>query len=104
MVEYKPRNILNNSVTIKKGAKIDSQKVSGISCRFHSCTEVTVHPLTINSCELNQVGQASELDITINNTSLANAEVNVDDLTFHQPGICRRQPTLLPDDSSLEVN
>ncbi len=86
IVEFKPRNILNNAVTIKKGAKIDSQKIGGISCRFHSCTDVTVHPLTINACELKQEGQNSDLEITLHNTSIANSEVSLNDLTLHLAG------------------
>ena len=69
VIEFKPRNILNNAVTISKASKLDSQKVQGTSCRFQTCNDVVVHPLTINAVELNQVGNQSELDIIINNTS-----------------------------------
>ena len=86
IVEYKPRNILNSAVKIKKGAKIDSQKIGGVSCRFHSCTDVTVYPLTINACELQQTGQDSELDLTFNNTSIANSEIKLSELTLHLAG------------------
>ncbi|MFT4907708.1 MAG: type VI secretion system protein ImpG [Oleispira sp.] len=86
IIEFKPRNILNNVITINEGAKLDSQKVAGISCRFHSSTEVKIYPLTINSCELNQTSQRSELDIIINNTSLANSEVNLSELPLHIAG------------------
>ncbi|NRA25327.1 MAG: type VI secretion system baseplate subunit TssF [Oleispira sp.] len=86
IIEFKPRNILNNVITINEGAKLDSQKVAGISCRFHSCTEVKIYPLTINSCELNQTSNSSELDIIINNTSLANSEVYLSELPLHIAG------------------
>lgn len=86
IVEYKPRNILNSAVKIKKGAKIDSQKLTGVSCRFHACTDVTIYPLTINACELQQSGEDSELEITFNNTSIANTEVKLSELTLHLAG------------------
>lgn len=86
IVEFKPRNILNNAVTIQKGSKLDSQKVQGTSCRFHSCSDVVVHPLTINAVELNQQGNQSELDIIINNTSISNSEVFLDELPLHLAG------------------
>lgn len=86
IVEFKPRNILNNAVTIKQMSKLDSQKVQGVSCRFQTCHPVTVHPLTINAVELNQHGQYSELDVIINNTSLSNADVSINHLPFHLSG------------------
>ncbi len=86
IIEFKPRNILNNAVTIKKQSKLDSQKVQGVSCRFQTSSNVMVHPLTINACELNQVGNSSELDIIINNTSLSNTEVYIDELPIHLSG------------------
>ncbi len=86
IIEFKPRNILNNVITIKQGAKLDSQKVSGINCRFHSCTDINIYPLTINSCELNQHSGSSELDIIINNTSLANSAVQLSELPLHIAG------------------
>ncbi len=86
IIEFKPRNILNNAVTIKKQSKIDSQKVQGVSCRFQTSSDVVVHPLTINACELTQVGNHSQLDIIINNTSLSNTEVYLDELPLHISG------------------
>jgi len=86
IIEFKPRNILNNVISIKQGAKLDSQKVSGTNCRFHSCTDVDIYPLTINSCELNQGSGSSELDIIINNTSLANSDVLLSELPLHIAG------------------
>ena len=86
IVEFKPRNILNNAVTIKQTSKLDSQKVQGVSCRFQTCHPVTVHPLTINAVELNQHGQYSELDVIINNTSLSNADVYLSELPLHFSG------------------
>jgi len=86
IVEFKPRNILNNAVTIKQTSKLDSQKVQGVSCRFQTCHPVTVHPLTINAVELNQHGQYSELDVIINNTSLSNADVYLSELPLHLSG------------------
>jgi type VI secretion system protein ImpG len=86
IIEFKPRNILNNAVTIKKQSKIDSQKVQGVSCRFQTSSDVIVHPLIINACELTQIGNHSELDIIINNTSLSNTEVFLDQLALHIAG------------------
>lgn len=86
VIEFRPRNILNNAVTIKKGSKLDSQKVLGTSCRFKTCSDVVVHPLTINAVELNQTGNQSELDIIINNTSISNSEVFLSELPLHISG------------------
>ncbi len=86
IIEFKPRNILNNAVTIKKQSKVDSQKVQGVNCRFQTSSDVVVHPLTINACELTQTGNKSELDIIINNTSLSNTEVFLDQLPLHIAG------------------
>lgn len=86
IIEFKPRNILNNLINIQQGAKLDSQKVGGINCRFHTCTSVNIYPLTINSCELNQASGSSELDIIINNTSLANSVVQLSELPLHIAG------------------
>lgn len=86
IVEFKPRNILNNAVTLQAGSKLDSQKVEGVSCRFHTSSDVTVYPLTINGCELTQNTNSSDIDITINNTSLANSEVSLSELPLHIAG------------------
>lgn len=86
IIEFKPRNILNNAVTIKAKSKIDSQKIKGVSCRFKTCSDIDVHPLTINAVELNQFGGYSELDIIINNTSLSNTDVFISDLPLHISG------------------
>ncbi len=86
IIEFKPRNILNNAVTIKAKSKIDSQKVQGVSCRFQTCSDVDVHPLAINAVELNQHGSYSELDIIMNNTSLSNADIRISDLPIHLSG------------------
>lgn len=86
IIEFKPRNILNNVVTIKPKSKVDTQKIQGVSCRFQTCTSVDVHPLVINAVELNQFGGYSELDIIINNTSLSNSDVFLSELPLHLSG------------------
>ena len=86
IVEFKPRNILNNPVTIKAASKVDSQKVSGSSCRFRTCREVMVHPLTVSSCELTQQATHSSIELAMHNTSLANAELKVSELPVHLSG------------------
>lgn len=86
IIEFKPRNILNNAITIKKGSTLDSQKALGVSCRFQSCSPVTVYPLAVNAVELAQNGNYSELDVIIHNTSLSNTEVFLDELPLHLSG------------------
>lgn len=86
IIEFKPRNILNNPVTLSSGSKIDSKKVAGRSCRFHTCRDVVVHPLTINNCELIQKQNHSSIEISMYNTSLANAELQLSELPLHLSG------------------
>ncbi|EAT13261.1 type VI secretion system baseplate subunit TssF [Bermanella marisrubri] len=86
IIEFKPRNILNNAVTIKSASKLDSQKVLGSSCRFQTCIPVTVYPLAVNAVELIANGQQTDLDVVIHNTSISNADVTLSELPIHLSG------------------
>ncbi|WP_419811101.1 type VI secretion system baseplate subunit TssF [Bacterioplanoides sp.] len=86
IVEFSPRNILNNPVTIESGSKVDSKKISGRSCRFHICRDVVVYPLTISNCNVLHESNGSSIEVAMYNTSLANAELSLSDLPLHLSG------------------
>ncbi len=47
IVAFTPKAELKNSLLIAAGAEVESLPVQGVTCRFRTCFDVTVHPLTL---------------------------------------------------------
>lgn len=54
IVTFTPKAELNNPLLIAAGAEVESVPVQGIKCRFLTCFDVTVHPLTLLSASFSQ--------------------------------------------------
>jgi type VI secretion system protein ImpG len=62
LVSFAPKGMLAESVQIPASAKIDSVPVDGTPCRFRTCAELLVHPLTLAETRLaSGAGQAPKL-------------------------------------------
>ena len=49
LVGFAPKGLLTETVRIPAGTKIDSVPVDGTPCRFRTCTDLDVHPLSLAS-------------------------------------------------------
>ena len=47
MVSFSPKGMLTETVRIPAGTKIDSATVDGTSCRFRTCADLDVQPITL---------------------------------------------------------
>ncbi len=47
IVTFTPKKELKNQLLIAAGAEVESVPVQGVKCRFRTCYDVTVHPLTL---------------------------------------------------------
>jgi type VI secretion system protein ImpG len=47
IVAFTPRAELKNPLLIAAGAEVESVPVQGVKCRFRTCFDVTVHPMTL---------------------------------------------------------
>ncbi len=47
IVTFTPKAELKNPLLIAAGAEVESVPVQGVKCRFRTCFDVTVHPLTL---------------------------------------------------------
>ncbi len=66
VVEFKPIvNAISERHTIVKGTEVDSTPVDGTSCRFRTCTDVDVYPLTLESAELQRTASGSTLTLDL---------------------------------------
>ncbi|MBW8722024.1 MAG: type VI secretion system baseplate subunit TssF, partial [Polaromonas sp.] len=62
LVSFAPKGLLAESVSVAAGSKIDSVPVDGTPCRFRTCTELVVHPLSLSAARLvSGAGQAPRL-------------------------------------------
>jgi type VI secretion system protein ImpG len=52
LVSFAPKGLLAETVRIPAGTKIDSVPVDGTPCRFRTCTDLDVHPLSLSSAQL----------------------------------------------------
>ena len=86
IVEFKPRTILNNPVTIKSGSRLDTSVSQDSNCRFSTCSDVNIHPIAIGSCEVSGDEKSTTIDLYLKNTSIANPNLSFDDLRFYISG------------------
>ncbi|NVN91513.1 MAG: type VI secretion system baseplate subunit TssF [Desulfuromonadales bacterium] len=54
IVQLPPREELKQPLLIRAGAEVASIPVQGIRCRFRTCFDVTVHPLTLQDASFSQ--------------------------------------------------
>lgn len=65
VVEFTPvANALTEKRVIERGAELDSVPVEGTSCRFRTCYNAEVMPLSLNQVKLNQDAKGSTLFLT----------------------------------------
>ena len=56
IIQFTAKNILKNQLTIAKGTAIDSKEVEGTSCRFQTCQDISIAPVSIQSVECEAYG------------------------------------------------
>ncbi|MDD2335669.1 MAG: type VI secretion system baseplate subunit TssF [Geobacteraceae bacterium] len=54
IVAFTPKAELKNQLLIAAGAEVESVPVQGVKCRFRTCFDVTVHPLTLLNASFSQ--------------------------------------------------
>ena len=66
VVEFKPIvNAISERHTIAKGTEVDSDTVDGTSCRYRTCYDVEVYPLTLEAAELQRTASGSTLTLNL---------------------------------------
>src|SRR5690606_17886998 len=83
IVEFKPRTILNNPVSIKSGSRLDTSVSQDSNCRFSTCSDVNSHPIAIGSCEVAGDKKSRPPYLYLKTTSTANPTLSFDDLRFY---------------------
>lgn len=87
IVAFKPKASLKQSLTIPSGVHIASVPVDGTSCKFKTCFDVTVHPLTLMDADhITASGRPSAIKLTFELKGLPLAEWQPDKLRFHLGG------------------
>jgi type VI secretion system protein ImpG len=65
LIEFKPLpNALDDLRTIKRGVELDSKPVEGTACRFRTCYDVDMMPMTVSKAQLKQDVKSSKLALT----------------------------------------
>ena len=65
IVAFTPKAELKNPLQISAGAEVESVPVQGINCRFRTCIDVTVHPLTLlNTAFTQPSGKAASIKMS----------------------------------------
>ena len=77
MLQFQPiPHIVSEKKRIPRGIEVDSVPVEGTPCRFHTCYDVEVYPLTLEQVEVHRTGAASTLRLGF----VLNPGVSVDGL------------------------
>lgn len=79
IIEFKPRDILRRNLVIPAGTYLDSVEVKNTSCRFRTCFEVRVSPLTLTRVqgqERSAGRRAVELSLQLNGVGLTQWEAD----------------------------
>ncbi|HET7921777.1 MAG TPA: type VI secretion system baseplate subunit TssF [Gammaproteobacteria bacterium] len=87
IIEFKPRDILRRNLVIPAGTYLDSTEIRNTSCRFRTCYEVRVSPLSLTRVqgqERSAGRRAVELTLQLNGVNLAQWEA--DRLPFYIGG------------------
>lgn len=74
IVSFTPKAEFKSPLLISAGAEVDSVPVQGTKCRFRTCFDVTVHPLTLLNASFSQPsGKAPSinLQLEVNGSGLA---------------------------------
>jgi type VI secretion system protein ImpG len=54
IVEFRPKPILKQTMSIPKGVQLASVPVEGISCLFQTCDDVEIHPLRLDAASFEE--------------------------------------------------
>ena len=87
IIEFKPKAILKNQLTVPSRTYIDSVEVEGVNCRFSTTYDIEVLPLTIKAVQLGETitgKKTIELSFDLNGQALNS--VNLDELPIHLAG------------------
>ena len=83
IVAFTPKAQLKNPLQISAGAEVESVAVQGIKCRFRTCFEVTVHPLTLlNSSFTQPSGKAASIKLCCALNGIGLSSWKVESLRF----------------------
>ena len=72
VIEFTPKSILKSALEIPKGTFIDSTEVEGTSCRFQTCQDINIAPVSITDVLVEEKGigkRVIELNINLNSTN-----------------------------------
>jgi len=83
IMEFKPKDTLRRNMVIPAGSYVDSTEVQGTYCRFRTCFEVRIAPLTLLQAQLlERPGGRRSIDLTLQLNALTLAQWDADRLPF----------------------
>ncbi len=87
IVAFQPKSSLKQSLTVKKGVQLASVPVAGTSCRFQTCFEVEVQPLSILDVSFVETpGMASAIRLRLETNGTALNTLQLRTLRLHLAG------------------
>jgi len=87
IIEFSPRNILKNKLTIPMGTYLDSEPVDGINCRFRTTYDLDVWPIQVKSAKLSETSTGLKaIDIAFDVNGIDVSQWDGDSLKIHLAG------------------
>lgn len=83
IMEFKPKDTLRRNVVIPAGTYVDSVEVQDTNCRFRTCYEVRISPLTLLQAQLlERPGGRRSIDLTLQLNGMVLSQWDAERLPF----------------------
>ncbi len=83
IMQFSPKNILQNKITMNAGIFIDSKEVEGSSCRFRTCYDVDMYPMKVSQAGVEDAsGGKKSIMVDIDFQKMSVNEWDADKLRF----------------------
>ncbi|HEV2212142.1 MAG TPA: type VI secretion system baseplate subunit TssF [Gammaproteobacteria bacterium] len=83
IMEFKPKDTLRRNVVVPAGSHVDSVEVQDTHCRFRTCFEVRVAPLSLAQAQLlDRPGGRRSIDLTLQLNGLVLSQWDADRMPF----------------------
>lgn len=87
IMEFKPANILKNTLTTPAGTYLDSVEIDDVSCRFKTTSSVDVSPLAITDVRSGETSTGRRsIDLTLGLSGTNLSAFNISQLSLHIGG------------------
>ena len=88
IVAFSPKSNLKQTIRVPKGVQLASEPVDGTTCRFKTCYDVLVHPLSIVDAALEEKpGRSPAINLLLELQGLTLEEWQPESLRFYLAGL-----------------